>query len=75
MSQNERVLERLQQGLLTSLEAIQELGITRLSARVHDLTHKHGHVILSEDVLVQNRFGDQCLVAKYTLIPDRRKAS
>jgi len=37
MTQNEQVLKRLKKGPLTPLQALQELGCTRLAARVYDL--------------------------------------
>lgn len=71
-SQNQRVLERLRRGPLTQLQAYDELGITRLGARVFELKDE-GHLITSEMVTVKNRHGDDCRVAQYnlTLKPDR----
>jgi hypothetical protein len=76
-SQNIRVLQRLQVGPLTPLEAINEFGITRLSARIHDL-RADGHIINCENVKVLNRFQQECRVSRYSLAkanPDALPAS
>jgi len=46
MSQNELVLARLRIGPVTALDALKELGVFRLAARVHDL-REQGHQIHS----------------------------
>jgi hypothetical protein len=57
LSQNELVLKHLQEvGSLTSLEAIQKYGITRISARVYDLRER-GHDVQTELIQVPNRRG------------------
>lgn len=59
MTQNERVLRHLKKfGQITSLEAFREYGITRLSARIWDLRHKHGLCIESTTKTAKNRFGE-----------------
>jgi len=50
---------------ITSLEAIRDLGNTRLAATICDL-RKKGHDIASTSVEVMNRFGGTTTVAKYT---------
>lgn len=64
--QNERVMERLRKGPLTQLQAYDELGITRLGARVYELRNA-GNFITSEMVTVRNRHGEECRVAEYQL--------
>lgn len=67
-TQNELVLEYLRQfGSITSLEAFNDLGVTRISARIFDL-RSDGHTIKSEFVKVPRRNGEETSVAKYTLI-------
>ena len=56
MSQNQQVLARLKSGPLTSLQAIRELGVTRLSARIYDLGWE-GHRIEWEWATVRTRHG------------------
>lgn len=65
MSQKTRVLEWLQEGkTLTRLQALTELGIFELSARMVEL-QRDGHKIKSESITVQNRWGEKCRVAQY----------
>ncbi len=67
LSQNDRVIEFFQGGgSLTTLNAWQELGISRLAARVYDLRCM-GHKITSTQVPVYNQFDEKCMVAEYTL--------
>ena len=66
MSQCERILDRLERGPITPMEAWNELGIYRLASRVKDLRDK-GHVISGSRVNVANRFGETCSVARYSL--------
>lgn len=65
-TQNEKVLSRLRRGPLTQLQAYDELGITRLGARVYDL-RSEGHEIASKTVTRINRHGQACRVAEYAL--------
>lgn len=65
MSQKTRVLTWLQEGkTLTRLQALTELGIFELSARMIELK-QDGHKIKSESITVQNRWGEKCRVAQY----------
>ena len=62
-----RLLEYLKTfGHITSIQAIQDLGNTRLSATIHDLRHKDGYIIFTDMVEVGNRFGGFTKVARYT---------
>ena len=70
VSQNNKILHHLQdKGTITSMEAIQEYGITRLSGRIFDLKEQ-GYPIAKTMVNVKNRFGEECRVAKYMLVGD-----
>jgi hypothetical protein len=51
---------------ITSLDAINELGCTRLAARIADL-RAEGHAIRSDMVTVKNRQGQDVRVARYRL--------
>lgn len=51
-------------GSITSLEAITELGETRLSARIWELRHK-GIRINSDWIKVKNRYGESRTVKRY----------
>jgi len=65
-SQNNMILFHLASQSITSLEAVDLYGVTRLSGRIYDLK-KEGHQIESEMVEVKNRRGDTCHVKRYTL--------
>lgn len=65
-SQNEIILEALQKGPLTTWDAIQRFGITRLGARVFELKER-GYKIEKETVEVGVLAGVK-RVARYTLI-------
>jgi hypothetical protein len=64
MSQCERILKHMEMfGSITTMEAFNELGVTRLSGRIHDLRQK-GYDIESES---ENRYGDKVRYYKYFL--------
>lgn len=64
-----RLLDYLtQHGSITSLEAIRDLGNTRLSATIFTL-RREGHEIVSCPVRVPNRWGGETEVAKYVYNP------
>lgn len=67
MTQKKRVLEYMQQyGGITSLEAFQMLGCTRLSARIFEL-RKDGHIITERRKRRTNRFGESISYSEYKL--------
>lgn len=67
-TQNQKILQHLQtRGDITSMQAFEQYGITRLSARIFDLRCE-GHNIKSDNVKVPTRTGDMANVARYTLI-------
>ena len=65
-NQKERVLAFVRsQGSITSLQAIETYGITRLSAVIFNMI-EDGHVFEKEQsVKVANRFGEDCRVTRY----------
>lgn len=65
-SQCDRLLSRLERGEITAMDAWSELGIARLAARISDLRDA-GYPISKTMIAVQNRFGEDCRVAKYSL--------
>lgn len=66
-TQKEMVLRHLENiGSITSKEAIDRYGITRLAGVIWELKNK-GHKISSKMVAVPNRYGEVCYVAEYTL--------
>lgn len=76
MSQPARLLVYLEtHGSITRLEAARDLGIMNLWSRVSDL-ERLGCVVQREDgVKVQDRFGKQCAVTRYTLISGPEKVA
>ena len=63
-----RAINYLKQfGSITSLEAIRDLGNTRLSATIFDL-RKDGHYIISRPTYVVTRFKDKNGQPKYTQV-------
>lgn len=67
-TQTDAVLAHLQEhGSITSMEAIQEYGATRLSAIIYNLK-RDGHRIATEHIVVPTRYGyGKTNVAKYIL--------
>lgn len=65
--QKVRVLQHLKShGSLTSMEAFEQYGITRLAAVIFDL-RELGHDIRTLDMEGQNRYGEATRYAKYVL--------
>ena len=65
MTQAERVLDWLQSGkTITTLDAFQELGITRIAARVFELKEQ-GVLVKKRMLKVINRYDEACYVAEY----------
>ena len=72
MTQRDRVLRYLHDfGSITALEAMRDLGVHRLAARVLEL-RLDGHDIDSELVAVKNRYGETTKIARYTLRKSRQ---
>lgn len=65
-TQNAKLLAALQDGPITALEALRQLGIARAAARVFDL-RQQGYDIVSREVAVKNRDGVEARVAQYSL--------
>lgn len=67
MTQAQRVLDYLDEnGGITQLEALKELGVMRLASRISDLK-KQGYPIKSDVVAVKNRYGENCYIKRYSL--------
>lgn len=66
--QSERVLTYMRtNGSITTLQAYEDLGITRLSARIWDLRDA-GHVISATRKTVPTRTGEKATVCVYRLV-------
>lgn len=67
MSQKERLLDYLgEHKTITSMQALNELGIYRLASRISNLK-KEGYPVTSRMVPVKNRWGEVCHVSEYTM--------
>lgn len=67
MTQCERVLKYMQDfGSINPQQAMQDLGVMRLAARVADLK-KAGHKITRRNVAGRNRYDEKVIFAEYKL--------
>lgn len=67
MNQMLAVLNHLKEhGSITSMEAIQLYGVTRLADKIYQF-RKQGYNIKTVDCLGKTRFGNTCRYAKYVL--------
>lgn len=67
MTQQERVIDYLKEnGSITSMQAFNELGVTRISAVIFDL-RQSGYDIESEQTKGVNRYGEKTYFATYKL--------
>ena len=67
-TQTQAILEYLDEyGSITPLEAIRDLGVYRLSARISDIK-KDGIPIKTDMVTVPNRRGTKSNIARYSLV-------
>lgn len=67
MTQNERIIRHLKDyGSISSMEAVKEYGIMRLSSRISDLK-KTGIPIRREMVSSKNRYGEPTSYARYSI--------
>lgn len=65
MNQKELVIQYMNDfGSITTLEAFQDLGVTRLPARIADL-RSDGYVIASKKVTKKNRYGKKVSFNRY----------
>jgi hypothetical protein len=68
------ILNELFLGPITSLQAIERFGVTRLAAVIYCL-RQDGFEIESINRTVRNRFGATCKIAQYRLLKRRRARS
>ena len=67
MTQCERIIQYMDDfGSITAAEAVSDLGIFRLSARIHELSEA-GYKISKDIVRTKNRYGDPVHFARYSL--------
>lgn len=71
-SQRDAVLNHLKiEGSITSMEAFQMYGVTRLSAIIFNLRYKDGLWIETHMETCKNRFGHSTEYARYILKEDK----
>lgn len=67
MTQEDRVLQFMKDtGSITSWQAIQQFGITRLSAKIFNL-RREGHEITNKMIFSKNRYGEPIHFVEYQL--------
>jgi hypothetical protein len=72
LTQKQRVkLHLLNEGSITSWEAIKEYGCTRLSSVIHDLRHNENMSIMSVPTTATNRYGHKVTFSNYVLDKQR----
>lgn len=66
-TQAERVLSYMEEnGSITQLDALQDIGVMRLASRISDLK-KMGYPIKSDVEAVKNRYEETCYIKRYSL--------
>ena len=74
MTQNERVRRHLESfGAITTYEAFQDYGITRLPARIWDLRHKYQLLIGGTRKTAKNRFDEPVWYMVYTMEKEKEE--
>lgn len=69
MNKTQKVIEHLNlYGSITSLEAIDLYGATRLSAIIFNLRHKYNLNIVNETINFIDRYGNKANYVKYVLM-------
>ena len=67
IAQRDRVLQYIRDfGSITTLQAFQDLGITRLSARIFELKER-GYAIKTDMVTGENRYGENVHFKRYSM--------
>lgn len=72
-AQRKRLIEALQCGPVTTIDARRHLDILMPGARVHELRHKHGYDIQMIRIYQPTDSGKLHSVARYVLIPQGSK--
>ena len=68
MTKTKAIMLHLQEfGSITSWEAIQQYGATRLSAIIFNLRYKYNMNIINEKIDFTDRFGNRSYFVKYVL--------
>lgn len=71
ITQEQRILTYIgENGSISSLEAMRDLGIMRLSARICEM-RQNGHNIIGETEIMENRYGEKVHCTRYRLGKER----
>lgn len=71
MTQCEKIIDYINRhGSITTWDAFRDLGITRLSSRIHDLVLK-GYDFNRQSVTTKNRDGEPVTYTKYSFKEER----
>lgn len=66
MGQKERIIEYMNQhGSISSMEAMRELGVMRLGARIFEIAEDYE--VIRETEVAKNRFGEKTYYTRYRL--------
>ena len=70
MTQVKRLLDYMESHrTVNTFDAMIDLGIARLSARVYEIRHTLGRTVYERRSRRLNRFGEVCTVWEYSLFP------
>lgn len=74
MTQCEKIIKYIEKhGSITTWDAFRDLGITRLSGRIHDLTYTHGYEFERTTETARNRDGETVNYTRYTFMKKKGK--
>lgn len=66
-----RVMEYMERyGSITQLQALTDIGVMHLAARIYELKNKDGKNIKSNFVGVRNRWGELTYIKRYYIVHD-----
>ena len=69
MNKTKAILMHLKEnGSITTWEAIQDYGATRLSAIIYNLRHNYNLLIQSKEIAFKDRYGNNASYVEYILI-------
>lgn len=74
LTQGMRIIKYLYDfGSITPIDALKDLGVMRLGARIYDL-EKQGFKFLHERETAKNRYGEKTTYCRYRLMPKEGNA-
>ena len=73
-SQKRKILESLEEGPMTTIEGIYDLGIPNVPQRIHEL-RSDGYRIETEIINVNPKYKSSARIARYHLIKKKKNSS